>query len=52
MYNVLTALISLVAAILIIINAKMKRDMVEKEIKRTDEEGEDNYRKLSGPYHL
>ena len=38
MYTVLIALISLAAAILIIINAKMKSDIVEKEIHRADKD--------------
>lgn len=38
MYTVLIALISLAAAILIIINSKMKSDIVEKEIRRADKD--------------
>jgi len=52
MYNILASLLSLAAAILIIANAKMKRDIVEKEIQRTDEEDKDDYHKLGSPDHL
>lgn len=38
MYTVLIALISLATAILVIINAKMKSDIVEKEIRRADKD--------------
>lgn len=38
MYAVLMSLISLSAAILVILNAKMKSDIVEKEIHRADKD--------------
>lgn len=38
MFKIITALASLAAAILIVINAKMKIDIVEKELHRANEE--------------
>lgn len=42
MYEVLIALISLAVAILVILNAKIKSDIVEKEIHRADKDDQYN----------